>query len=150
MLLVPISKQKLLPLSIGQKGGTFYSGARYVLILYHLTIFGNWVLLIESPTCETGGTLGFLAVCLSVCLSVSLSVSPLGIPNFSQSSFEILTWNLVYTTLSWHDTDQFRLLSWLTFFYLSCCPFQKFGFLDFPLLSFVILTLNLVNEFVLT
>ena len=47
-----------------------------------------------------GGTIGFLAVCHSVrpsvLLSVSQSVSPLGVrplgfPNFSQSSFEILT-----------------------------------------------------------
>ena len=42
-----------------------------------------------------------LSFCPSVCLSVSpsvspLSVRPLGFPNFSQSSFEILTWNLVY------------------------------------------------------
>ena len=52
---------------------------------------------------------GFLAVCHSVrpsvCPSVRqsvrqsvspLGVRPLGFPNFSQSSFEILTWNLVY------------------------------------------------------
>ena len=41
------------------------------------------------------------SVCLSVPPSVCPSVSPLsvrqlGFPNFSQSSFEILTWNLVY------------------------------------------------------
>ena len=45
------------------------------------------------------GGIDFLAVCQSIRPSVSLyvsplSVRPLGFPNFSQSSFEILTWNL--------------------------------------------------------
>ena len=49
-----------------------------------------------SPTGETGGgDYRFprrLSLCPSVCPSVSpLSVRPLGFPNFSQSSFEILT-----------------------------------------------------------
>ena len=53
---------------------------------------------------RTGGDYRFprrLSFCPSVLLSVRQSVSPLGVrplgfPNFSQSSFEILTWNLVY------------------------------------------------------
>ena len=61
----------------------------------------RWEFTLISPLpVKPGGTLGFLAVRHSVHLSVSPSVSPLGVrplrfPNFSQSSFEILTWNLV-------------------------------------------------------
>ena len=50
-----------------------------------------------------GGTLGFLAVCPSVS---PLGVRPLGFPNFSQSSFEILTWNFVYDfVLTWYRSS---------------------------------------------
>ena len=42
-----------------------------------------------------------LSVSLSVCLSVRpLGVRPLGFPDFSHSSFEILTLNLVYEFVS--------------------------------------------------
>ena len=34
-------------------------------------------------------------------------------------------WNM---NLSWHDTDQVRLLSRLTYFYMSYCPLLKFRF----------------------
>ena len=50
------------------------------------------------PVKPGGGALGFLAVCHSVRLSVRpsvrLGVRPLGFPNFSHLSFDILTWNL--------------------------------------------------------
>ena len=52
--------------------------------------------------------------------------------------------------LSWHNTDQVWLLSRLTYFFSSYCPLHKFSFPNFSLLSFVILTWNLVYEFVLT
>ena len=116
----------------------------------------------QSPTGETGGTIGFLAVCQSVCPSIpppfclsihlsvrSLNVPPLGFPDFSQLSFEILTW-IWYMNLSCHNTDQVWLLLLLTYFYLIHCPLQKFRFPDFSLPTFVILTWNLVYEFVLT
>ena len=129
---------------------------------------------------KPGGTIGFLAVCHSVrpsvCLSVRLSVHsvvrlgycftpfqrlwlyngsplcvrPFGFPNFSQLSFEILTWNLVYGfVLTWYRSSStfvpFDLLLLQTY-----CPLQRFSFPNFSLPSFVILTWNLEYEFVLT
>ena len=77
-----------------------------------------------------------------------------------------LCWNLVYPTffccllrnwleswymiLSWHNTDQVRVSSRLTYFYRSYCPLLKCHFPDFSLLSFEILTWNLVYEFFMT
>ena len=143
-----------------------------------------------------------LSVSLSVCPSVRLSVRPLGVrplgfPEFSQPSFEILTWNfgiwicldiiqikfefrhawptftgvialcwnlvfrvflcrllrywleIRYINLSWHNTDQVWVSLRLTNFSRSYCPFLKFSFPDFSLLSFEILTSNLVYEFLL-
>ena len=55
-----------------------------------------------------------------------------------------------YMNLSWHNTDQVRLSLRLTYFYRSYCPLLKFSIPDFSLLSFEILTWNLVYEFVLT
>ena len=134
-----------------------------------------------------------LSVSLSSCLSVGpFGVRQLGFPNFSQSSFEILTWNLVqwwfvnpgsdnpeisiirtksagtnfrswtdgrfsnpenllirkyrtgtkmfrinesslYMDLSWHNTDQVRDSSRLTYFYRSYCPLLKFRFANISL-----------------
>ena len=55
-----------------------------------------------------------------------------------------------YMNLSWHNTDQVWVSLRLTYFYRSYCPLLKFSFPDFSLLSFQILTWNLVYEFVLT
>ena len=55
-----------------------------------------------------------------------------------------------YMNLSWHNTDQVRLLSRLTYFYMSYCPLLKFRFPDFSLSTLDILTWNLIYEFVLT
>ena len=51
--------------------------------------------------------------------------------------------------LSWHNTDPVQVLSRLTYFYRSYCPLLKFSFPDFSLLSFEILTWNVVYEFVM-
>ena len=58
-------------------------------------LFLFWVrsLSFLSPT-GLPGTLSLLVVCSSVCLSVRSS--RFSFPNFSLSSFKILTWNLVY------------------------------------------------------
>ena len=77
-----------------------------------------------------------------------------------------LCWNLVFRTflcsllrywleiwymnLSWHNTDQVRVSSHLTYIYMSYCPLLKLSFPDFSLLSFEILSWNLVYEFVMT
>ena len=55
-----------------------------------------------------------------------------------------------YMNLSWHNTDQVQVSLHLTYFYWSYCPLLKLSFPDFSLLSFEILTWNLVYEFVLT
>ena len=75
------------------------------------------------------GTIGFLTVRPSV---HPLDVRPLGFPNFSHSSFEILTWNLVHDFVFslWYMITV-QLLSRLTYFYLSCCPLPKFSFWTF-------------------
>ena len=52
--------------------------------------------------------------------------------------------------LSWHNADQVRVLSRLTYFYRSYCPLLKFSFPDFSLPSLEILTWNLVYKFVMT
>ena len=51
--------------------------------------------------------------------------------------------------LSSHNIDQVRVSSRLTYFYRSYCPLLRFSFPDFSLLSFEIMTWNLVYEFVL-
>ena len=56
----------------------------------------------------------------------------------------------VYINLSWHKTNQVWVSSCLTYFYRSYCPLLKFCFPDFSLPSFEILTCNLVYEFVKT
>ena len=102
----------------------------------------NIGLLVPYRSNRVGGrTIGFLSVSLLV-------VRPLGFPNFSQSSWYWL--EIWYMNLSWHNTDQIQLLSHLTYFYMSYCPSLKFCFPNFSLPSFVILTWNLVYEFVLT
>ena len=91
-----------------------------------------------------------LSVRPSVCPSVSaLGVRPFGFPNFSQPSFQILTWNLVYGfVMTWYRSSSTFVLFGL--FYWSYYPLQKFSFPNFSLLSFVIFIWNLEYEFVLT
>ena len=48
-----------------------------------------------------------------------------------------------YMNLSWHNTDQVRLLLHLTYSYISYCPLLKFKFL----FAFEILTLNFTYGF---
>ena len=64
-------------------------------------------------------------------------------PDFSLSSFEIMTWNLVY------EFVLNRSSSHLLRFYRSYGPLRKLSFPDFSLSSFEIMTWNLVYEFVL-
>ena len=66
-------------------------------------------------------------------------------------SFLLWYWpEICNMNLSWHDTDQVRLLSRLTYFYMSYCPLLKFLFPDFSLSSFDIFTWDFRNEAVLT
>ena len=50
--------------------------------------------------------------------------------------------------LPWHNIDQVRVSLRLTDFYRSYCPLLKFGFTDFSLLSFEILTWKLVHVWI--
>ena len=96
-----------------------------------------------------------LSLCLSVrpsvCLSVSLSVHSVSVHSVFRTflsrplRYGLEIW---YVNLSWHNTDQVRVLSRLTFFNRSYCPLLKFSFPGFSLPSFEILTWNLVYEFV--
>ena len=52
----------------------------------------------------------------------------------------------MYMNLSWHNTDQVRVSSRLTYFYRNKSPLLKFSFPDFSLPSFEILTWNLVHK----
>ena len=93
-----------------------------------------------------GGTIGFLNVCHSVRPSVCLSVHPVSVHSVFLTflSRPLRYWpEIWYSDLSWHDTDQVRLLSRSTYFYWSYCPLQKFSFPNFSLSSFVILTWNM-------
>ena len=102
------------------------------------TSFGQWLLMrgqylkwvngqycYQSPTGETRGMGNFLTVCQSVSLSVRRSVHSV-FTNFSR--YWLATW---YTTLYWHNTDQFRLWARLTYFYMSYYPLLIFCFPDF-------------------
>ena len=89
------------------------------------------------------------SVRLSVCLSVhSVSVQSV----FRTSLCRLLRYwlEIWYMNLSWHNTDQVRVWSLLTYFYRSYCPLLKLSFPNFSLPSFEILTWNLIYEFVLT
>ena len=63
-------------------------------------------------------------------------------------TYRLEIWSM---NLSWHNTDQVRVSSRLIYFYRSYCPLLKFSFPDFSLLSFEMLTWNLVHvyEFVM-
>ena len=106
---------------------------------------------------KPGGTLGFLAVRhsvrLSICPSVRLSVHSVSVHSVFRTflSHPLRYWlEIWYVNLSWHDTDQVRVSLRLTYSYRSYCPLLKFSFPNFSLLSFKILTWNLVYEFALT
>ena len=85
---------------------------------------------------KPGGTIGFLAVCHSVRPSVHLSVSPsvsplgvrpLGFPNFSQSSFKILTWNLVHGFVLTYYRSSLTLVAFDLLLH-ELLPFAKISF----------------------
>ena len=94
-----------------------------------------------------------LSFCPSVHLSVCPSVHSVSVHSVFRTflSRPLRYWLTIwYMDLSWHNTDQDWLLSRLTYFFLSHCPLQKLSFPNFSLSSFVMLTWNLVYEFVLT
>ena len=126
---------------------------------FHFIVRASGLVSLVSPLPMKPGDYRFprrLSVCPSVCLSVCpsvrpsvrQSVSPLGFPNFSQSSFEILTWNLIYGFVFIY-TDQVWLWSRFTYFYMRYCPLQKL-FSGLFLSSLDILSWNFIYEFVLT
>ena len=55
-----------------------------------------------------------------------------------------LTFGTGYMNLSWYNTDQVWLLSWLPYFYMNYCPLLKFHFPHFFLSSLKILTWNFI------
>ena len=92
---------------------------------------------------------GLLVCSLSVCQSVRQSVHDTSV---FQTFLCCLLRNWLqiwYMTLSWHNTDQVRVSSGLTYFYMSYCSLLEFSFLDFSLQSFEILTSNLIYEYVI-
>ena len=94
-----------------------------------------WMMLHTIITGETGGDYRFpqhLSLCPSVGLSVRPSVSPLGVrplgfPNFSQLSFEILTWNLVYGFVLTSYRSSFTLVAFDLLLH-ELLPFAKISF----------------------
>ena len=94
--------------------------------------------------------------CLSVCLSVRLSVHAVSVHSvFLSELFSVVLWDIdlefgirLYLDMIQIKFDFCRI--YLTFFYLSYCPLQKFSFPDFSQSSCDILTWNLVYDFVLT
>ena len=118
------------------------------------------VLLVPSRWKPGGGDFRFprrLSLCLSVRLSVrpsvSLSVHSMSVHSVFRTflSRPLRYWlEIWYVNLSWHNTGQVWVSLRLTYFNRSYCPLLKFSFPDFSLLSFEILTWNLVYEFVLT
>ena len=118
--------------------GKFY-GAFNMLVYYNII---SPLPVKPSPTGETGGTLGFLAVRHSVCLSVRLSVHSVSVHSVFRTflSRPLRYWlEIWYVNLSWHNTDQIWVSSRLTYIYRSYCPLLKFSFPGFSLPSFEIL-----------
>ena len=95
------------------------------------------------------GTIGLhsvrQSVCLSVCPSVCLSVT-LVFRTFLRYTFTYLdeSW---YRASIWRVTDQVRLLSRLTYFFMSYCPLFKIRFPDFSRLCFHISEWQFVGSF---
>ena len=107
----PMSKQKCLPWRIPQKGGTLYSGARYVAL---------WA------SCFT-----VLQIKLECCQFASISVGDMpllelrileihSIPHFPFTYFDIFSWNFTYEFVC---TDQIRVSSICVNFCRSNAPF---------------------------
>ena len=107
-----------------------------------LIINDNKPLLLLVPyRWSRGGTLGFLAVCHSVCLFVRLSVCPSVCQSTRCPSTRFFRrflsrpsryWlEIWYVNLSWHNTNQVRVSSRLTYIYRSYCPLLKFTFSGF-------------------
>ena len=74
-----------------------------------------------------------------------LGVRPLSFPNFSQSSFDILTWNLIneFVLPKYRSHWTFVTLDLLLH---EIFPLLKFSFPNVPLLPFQILTWNLIQK----
>ena len=91
-----------------------------ILAAKELSVYEGQKFFISPLTVKPGGLqVSLLSVCPSVCPSVSpLGVCPLGFPDSSQSSFEILTWNLVY---------EFVLAYLLTGIFCGCLIFAEFS-----------------------
>ena len=105
--------------------------------------FGIWIcydiIQIKFEFCQAWRTFtGVIALCLNFVFKTFLC---------SLFRFWIKIW---YMFLLWHNTDQIRVSSRLTYFYRSYCPFLKFCFPDFSLQSFEIFSWNLVYELTLT
>ena len=86
-----------------------------------------------------------MSISLSVLLSVCLSVHSLSV----YSVFRIFLshplryrLDILYKNLSWHNTDQVRGSSRLTYFYRSYCHLLKVSFPDFSLLRNLVINLN--------
>ena len=110
----------------------------FSVVLWDIDLkFGMWICLdiiqVKFEFCRAWLTFtGVIALCWNLVFRVFLS-------RLLRYWLEI--W---YMNSSWYNTDQVRVSLRLTCFYRSYCPLLKFSFLDFSLLSFEILTWNLV------
>ena len=100
---------------------------------------------ISPPPVKPEGTIGLHSVRQSVCQSVCLSVT-LVFRTFLRYTFTYLdeSW---YRASIWRATDQVRLLSRLTYFFMSYCPLFKIRFPDFSRLCFHIPEWQFVESF---
>ena len=99
----------------------------YFLLKYYF--LPRFTLIFLKGTCVTWIKFHFWAplICQSVCLSVLPSVSICASVHSVFRTFlshPLRYWlEIWYMNLSWHNKDQ-RLLSCLTYFYLSYCPYR--------------------------
>ena len=106
-------------------------------------------MIFSPPPVKPEGTIGLhsvrQSVCQSVCPSVCLSVT-LVFRTFLPYTFTYLdeSW---YRASIWRVTDQVRLLSRLTYFFMSYCPLFKISFTDFSPLCFHISEWKFVGSF---
>ena len=122
-----------------------------IVSIFNVSFAGQFI----SPLPVKPGDYRFprrLSFCPSVCLSVRPSVCPsvrlsvshlgvrlLGFPNFSQSSFDILTWNLVYGFVL-NDIIQIKLLFgcvWPTFTWVIALAEISFSWLFFVIFQHI-------------